>query len=92
VKQDGGGILQIHTRSPDGTDYRATSSGSNATIRALGTDGTVVYGVGGSVYAIRAPYTGAPVRVSSDWFHGRFRFSNGELQLFLGRSVFRVAY
>jgi hypothetical protein len=45
------------------------------------------------MYAIRAPYSGAPVRIAHDWQSFRApRFVGGDLLLFLGRSVFRVSY
>jgi hypothetical protein len=88
---DAGGIRQIYTRSPDGVTRRATSAGSASTLRTLGADGTVIYANGQHMYAIRAPYSGAPVRIAYDW--GRApRFVGGDLMLFLGRSVFRVSY
>jgi hypothetical protein len=90
---DGGGIRQIHTRSPDGTNRTATSTGTASDLRGLGADGTVVYANGGWLYAIRAPYTGTPTRIAHEWRGvGEPRFVNGDLMFFLGRTVFRVNY
>ncbi|HEX6367740.1 MAG TPA: Ig-like domain-containing protein [Longimicrobium sp.] len=91
--RDAGGIRQIHTRSPDGTNRMATAAGTPSEIRALGADGTVIYANGGWLYAIRAPYSGAAVKIASDWgSNNAARFVGGELLLFLGRSVFRANY
>jgi hypothetical protein len=90
---DAGNILQVYTRAPDGTERRATSAGGNSELRALGADGTVVYANNGSVYAIRAPYTGTPVRIANDWgAYDNFRIVDGEVLLFLGRTVFRATF
>jgi hypothetical protein len=92
VDEDAGGILQIHTRSPGGVDRRATSGGTGSALRALLADGTVIYVNGGAMYAIRAPYTGTPVRVASDWGSRALRVVGGDVFLVLGRSAFRVNY
>jgi hypothetical protein len=90
---DAGNIIQVYTRAPDGAERRATSAGGDSQLRALGADGTVVYANGGSVYAIRAPYTGTPVRIAKDWgLYDTFRIVDGEVLLFLGRTVFRAMY
>jgi hypothetical protein len=87
---DGGGILQIRTRAPDGTDRQATSNGTSSILLALGSDGTVVYLNGTSTYAVRAPYSGGATRLGPNWFRVSFRGS--ELLLFLGNSVFHGNY
>jgi hypothetical protein len=93
TEPDGGGIQQIHTRSPDGTNRTVTSTCTSSTLRALGADGTVIYANGGWLYVIRAPYTAPPVRISHDWQAFRTpRFVGGDLMFFLGRTVFRVNY
>lgn len=92
---DAGGIIQVYTRAPDGTVRRATSAGTASSIRALGPDGTLVYGNAGSVYALRAPYTGTPVRISSEWSgyaYDAYRIVDGDVLLFLGRTVFRALF
>ncbi len=92
---DAGGIIQVYTRAPDGTVRRATSTGTASSLRALAPDGTVLYANGRSVYAIRAPYTGTPVRIASDWYgyvEEPFRVIDGDVFLFLGRSVFRAVF
>ena len=92
---DAGGIVQVYTRAPDGTVRRVTSAGTRSSLRALASNGTVLYATGTSVYALRAPYTGTPVRIASDWNRygpDHFRFVDGDVLLFLGRSVFRAIF
>jgi hypothetical protein len=92
---DAGGILQVYTRAPDGTIRRATSSGTRSTLRGLLADGTVIFARAGDVYAIRAPYTGTPVRIANDWpgnYPPLLRVVDGDVLLFLGRTVFRASY
>jgi hypothetical protein len=90
--RDAGGAIQVYTRAPDGTVRRATSAFSNSSLRGLGADGTVLYANAGSVYAIRAPYAGAPVRIATDVDFGSFRFDGGDVLLFLGRTAFRATF
>jgi hypothetical protein len=90
---DAGGINQIRVRAPDGTERLATSGGTSGTLYTLGPDGTVVYANGGWMYAIRAPYSGAPTRIAHEWRGiANVRFVGADLMLFLGRTVFRVNY
>jgi hypothetical protein len=93
---DGGGILRIRTRAPDGTDRIVASPSGPAAqgaLRVLHSDGTVIYASAGYLYASRAPYTGTPTRIASDWQAlGMPRFVDGDLLFFLGRTVFRVNY
>ncbi|HST58361.1 MAG TPA: hypothetical protein VLK84_06735, partial [Longimicrobium sp.] len=92
---DAGGIVQVYTRAPDGTVRRATSTGTASYLRALTPDGSVLYVNGRSVYAIRAPYTGSPVRISYDWAGSSwepYRVVDGDMFLFLGRTVFRAMF
>lgn len=91
VALDGGGVRQIRTRAPDGTDRLASPSGASR-LWALAADGTVAYSNGGSLYVIRAPYTGAPVRIATVNNEGFLRFRGTELLFFLGRTVFHVNY
>jgi hypothetical protein len=87
---DGGGLKQVRTRAPDGTDRLATSTGSSSTIVALNGDGSLVYGNNLGLYVIRAPYTGPPTRLGANWF--RVKFVDAQLLLFLGNSVFQATY
>jgi hypothetical protein len=85
---DGGGVLQVRTRAPDGTVRQATTSASPSIVRALGPDGTVVYSTSnGSLYVVRAPYTGLATRLGRDWLRPSFRGTT--LLLFLGNTVFQ---
>lgn len=93
TRVDAGGVSQVHTRAPDGTERVVTAFGGGKELRALGADGTVVYSQNGLMYAIRAPYNAAPVQIAHDF--GRLnlpRFVDGQLLFFLGRTVFRVNY
>jgi len=87
---DGGGLKQVRTRAPVGTDRLATSSGSSSTIVALDGDGTLVYVNPLGMYVIRAPYTGMPTRLGASLF--RVKFLDTQLLLFLGNSVFEATY
>jgi hypothetical protein len=94
---DGGGVVRVYTRSPDGTTRLATSttasSNSSNSIRALLPDGALIYAHGGRTYAIRPPYTGSPLQVANDWSgSGRWAVVGNEVYLLLGRSAFRVNF
>jgi hypothetical protein len=88
---DGGGATQLRVRNPGGTDTQVTSFSNSSVIRALSAEGTLVYARGGSIYALRAPYTAAPTRIARDWFRA-VRFRGTELQLYLGNTVFSASY
>jgi hypothetical protein len=93
IEPDAGGVTQVHTRAPDGTERVITGFGGGKELRALGPDGTVVYGDGTWMYAFRAPYNGAPVRIAHDFWRQHLpRFVDGQLLFFLGRTVFRANY
>jgi hypothetical protein len=90
VYSDAAGALQIRTRSPGGIERAATFSATSSVIHALGPDGTLVFTRGGSLYAVRAPYSAAPVRLSKNPAWAAFRGSR--LLVFLGNSVFDAVY
>jgi hypothetical protein len=85
---DGSGLSQVRTRAPDGTVRQVTSTGFSSYLVALGPDGSVAYSSNGSLYVIRAPYSGAPVPLGI----GRPVFRGTELLVFLGNTVFRATY
>ncbi|SOD04025.1 hypothetical protein SAMN05216486_1222 [bacterium JGI 053] len=88
---DGGGFNQVRTRAPDGMDRQATSGGSSSEIRAVGSDGTLVYANGASLYVVRAPYTGTRTRLGNGTMRARFD-GGGRLLLFLGNTAFTASY
>jgi hypothetical protein len=88
---DGGGILRVQTRAPDGTE-RVATSGSAAALRALSPSGSVVYVSGLTLWAARAPYTAPPVRVAHQWSDAIVFFRGDQLWLLLGRTAFVVQY
>jgi len=92
LRPDAGALRQVWTRSPAGELRQATFVGNSASIRELGPDGEVIFASGGSVYAVRAPYTSAPVRLFSDSPDYFLRRYGGQLVFFLGRTAFTVSY
>ena len=83
-----GGVAQVRVRAPDGTDRQATSGATDSEIRCLHWDGTLLYANGGSLYAIRSPYTGTPTRLGRDWF----RIPSNCSYLLLGNSALAPHY
>ena len=92
LRPDAGALRQVWTRSPAGELRQATFVGNSAAIRELGPSGEVIFASGGSVYAVRAPYTSAPVRLFSDSPDYFLRWYGGQLVFFLGRTAFTVSY
>jgi hypothetical protein len=92
LRPDAGALRQVWTRSPAGELRQATFVGNSASIRELGPSGEVVFASGGSVYAVRAPYTAPPVRLFADSPDYFLRWYGGQLLLFLGRTAFTVSY
>jgi hypothetical protein len=94
VMTDLNGVWQAYTRDPGGVVRKV---GPTRVLVALGPDGTVVYTSGNYLYAARAPYTGAPVRISRDWratpeIAPTVFFRGTELMMLIGRTAFSVSY
>lgn len=92
LRPDPGALRQVWTRSPAGELRQATFVGNSARIVELGPNGEVIFASGGSVYAVRAPYTAPPVRLFSDSPDYFVHWYGGQLLLFLGRTAFTVSY
>ncbi|HEX2077123.1 MAG TPA: Ig-like domain-containing protein [Longimicrobium sp.] len=87
-----GGIVQVWTRSPDGTLRQATQLGTASSIRALGPNGELAFASNGRLYVALPPYTSAAVDVGAAGNPVRLEWRGSDLFAFLGRSAFRVSY
>jgi hypothetical protein len=87
--------FDCHVMDPSGFDHLVVRA--PCALRALGPNGTLVYNKNGAMYALRAPYTGTPVRLAREWNslapgETGFKFRGDELILMIGRTAFRASY
>jgi hypothetical protein len=86
TKDDGAGSSQVWTRSPAGTLQAVAGSGPSPKIRALGTDGSVVFDSGIDRYYVGS--AGTPTRISSS--NGAVVWDSGHFVMILGSTALTV--
>jgi hypothetical protein len=87
TKVDASGFAQVWTRAPSGVLRAVSAFGTSSRIRALGTDGSVVFDNGLDRYFASA--TGSPTRISAS--NGSVVWRSGHLIMMLGNAAFTVS-
>jgi hypothetical protein len=87
TKTDASGFAQVWTRSPSGVLRAVSAFGTSSRIRALGSDGAVVFDNRNDFYYASA--TGSPVRISAS--NGTVVWKAGHFIVMLGNAAFTVS-
>ncbi|PYO08463.1 MAG: hypothetical protein DMD30_08230 [Gemmatimonadetes bacterium] len=87
TKADASGFAQVWTRSPSGVLRAVSAFATSSRIRALGTDGSVVFDTDVDRYFASA--TGSPTRISAS--NGSVVWRSGHFIMMLGNAAFTVS-
>jgi len=87
TKVDASGFAQVWTRSPSGVLRAVSTFATSSRIRALGTDGSVVFDTGVDRYLASA--TGSPTRISGA--NGSVVWRSAHFIMMLGNEAFTVS-